>query len=80
MMPETSLGGIVVLEGCFFLLCGFMAGDCLIDLAGFLRVGIVFLRVFRGGAWPEVEEDGLYSTLRSTGEVVSEVSELRTAP
>ncbi len=80
MIPETSLGGIDVLDGYFFLFCGFMAGDCLTDLAGFFCVGMVFLRVLRGGPWPEAEERGLYSRLRSTGEVVSDVSELRRAP
>lgn len=75
MIPETSFGGIVVLEGCFFLLCGFIAGDCLTDLAGFFWVEIVFLRVLRIGAALEVIGDGLMSRLRSIGEVVSEVSE-----
>lgn len=80
MIPDTSLGGIDVPDEYFFLLCGFMAGDCLTDLAGFFCVGIVFLRVFRAGPEPEADERGLYSRLRSTGEVVSDVSELRRAP
>ena len=73
MILETSRRGIVVLEVCFFLLCGFIAGDCLIDLAGFFCVGRVFRRVFLAGTDPELGR----LVLKSMGEVVSEVSELR---
>ena len=74
-MFDTSLGGIVVLDSCFLLLCGFIAGDCLIDLAGFFGVGFVFLRVLRTGAAVGAVGEWLKSWLRSIGEVVSEVSE-----
>lgn len=73
MIPETSRCGIVVLVVCFFLLCGFMAGDCLTDLAGFFCVGRVFRRGFLAGTVPEAGR----LALRSIGDVVSEVSELR---
>lgn len=75
MMPGTSLGGIVVLEVGFFLFCGFIAGDSLIDRAGFFCVGKVFRRVFLACPGPEVGS----LALRSTGDVVSDLSELRTA-
>lgn len=74
MIPETSRGGIVVLEVCFFLLCGFIAGDCLTDRAGFFCVGKVFRRAFLAGTEPEVGS----LALRAIGEVVLELSELRT--
>ena len=72
---------MTVLDGCFLRVCGFMAGDCRTERAGFLdATDVVFLRDFlTGGTLPALGY-ALKSMFMSIGEVVSEVSEFRTAP
>ena len=82
MIPDISFGGMTVLEDCFFLYCGFIAGDCLTVRAGFfVDVEDDFrfdLRKDAVGVEPVVGAEN--SRLGSMGDVVSEVSEPRTAP
>lgn len=81
IIPEISFGGIVVLDVCFFLLCGFIEGDCLTAREGFFKAAEeVFLLDFRMEPGLEAEIGAPKSRFISMGEVVSEVSELRTAP
>lgn len=81
MIPDTSFGGMTVLEGCFFLFCGFMAGDCLTARAGFfVEDEDVFRFDLRKDAVVEPVVVEGNSRLGSMGDVVSEVSEPRTAP
>lgn len=81
MIPDISFGGMTVLEGCFFLFCGFIAGDCLTERAGFLvddEEGFRFDLRKDVAVEPVIGADN--SRLGSMGDVVSEVSEPRTAP
>ena len=73
---------MTVLEGCFFLDWGFMAGDWRTARAGFLvDVDVVFLLDFFPGAGPLAEVTlVLLSMFMSIGDVVSEVSDPRRAP
>ena len=81
MIPDMPLGGMTVLAGCFFLCCGFIAGDCLTARAGFfVDDEDVFLFDLRSVAAAEPVVGAEKSRLGSMGEVVSEVSEPRTAP
>ena len=69
-----------MLEG-FDFLWGFIAGDCLTARAGFLvEAEEVFLLDLRRDAGVVAEVCAAYSRLGSMGEVVSEVSDPRTAP
>ena len=81
MIPVISFGGMTVLEGCFFLVCGFMAGDCLTARAGFLvEDDEVFRFDLRKDATVEPVVDAESSRFGSMGDVVSDVSEPRIAP
>lgn len=81
MIPDISFGGMTVLEGCFFLFCGFIAGDCLTARAGFfVDDEDVFRFDLRKVAAVELVLGAEKSRLGSMGDVVSEVSEPRTAP
>ena len=81
IIPATSLGGMVVLNDCFLRLWGFMEGDCLTARAGFFNAAEdVFLLDFRTAVGFDVDVGVLKSRFISTGEVVLEVSEPRTAP
>lgn len=81
MIPDISFGGMTVPEGCFFLLFGFIAGDCLTARAGFfVDDEDVFRFDLRKDAAAEPAEVAEISRLGSMGDVVSEVSEPRTAP
>ena len=81
MIPEIPFGGMTVLAGCFFLFCGFIAGDCLTARAGFfVDDEDVFLFDLRRAAAVGPVGGAEKSRLGSMGEVVSEVSEPRTAP
>lgn len=81
MIPEISFGGMTVLEGCFFLFCGLIAGDCLTARVGFfVDDEDVFRFDLRKHAAVEAEVGAENSRLGSMGDVVSEVSEPRTAP
>ena len=73
---------MTVLEGCFFLVCGFIAGDCLTARAGFLvdDDDEVFRFDLRKDATVEPVVDAENSRFGSMGDVVSDVSEPRTAP
>ncbi len=81
MMPDISFGAMTVLEGCFFLLCGFIAGDCLTARFGFF---VDDEDVFRFDLRKDVVVEQVVgvesSRLGSMGDVVSEVSDPRTAP
>lgn len=78
MISETLFDGMLVLDSCFFLVWGFIEGDCR-TVRERLRCAVVeaFLRdlraPFRLGFWR------LGSIFMSVGEVVSDVSEPRTA-
>ena len=81
MIPVIPFGGMTVLEGCFFRFCGFIAGDCLTARAGFLvDEEDVFRFDLRKGAAAEPVVSAENSRFGSMGDVVSEVSEPRTAP
>lgn len=70
-----------MLDVCFFLCCGFIAGDCLTLRAGvFVDPEDAFLRDRRTLLGLETEVGPLYSRLMSRGDVVVEVSEPRTLP
>lgn len=81
MIPDMPFGGMTVLEGCFFLFCGFIAGDCLTVRAGFFVVDEdVFRFDLRKDAAAELVMGVESSRLGSMGDVVSDVSDPRTAP
>ena len=81
MMPDIPFGGMTVLEGCFFLFSGFIAGDCRTARAGFfVDDEDVFLLDLRKDPAVELVVGAENSRLGSIGDVVSEVSEPRTAP
>ena len=40
MSPDIPFDGMTALEGCFFLFCGFIAGDCLIARAGIFVIDV----------------------------------------
>ena len=81
MIPDIPFGGMTVLVGCFFLFCGFIAGDCLTARAGFFVDDEDVLRFDLRRVAAVVPVVGAEkSRLGSMGEVVSEVSEPRTAP
>lgn len=80
IMTETSLGGMTELVDGLFLLWGFIDGDCLTVRLELFDTEAAFRFDFRGVIELELTVGVLNSTLASTGDVVSEVSELRTAP
>lgn len=81
MSPDIPFGGMTALEGCFFLFCGFIAGDCLTARAGFLVDDEdVFRFDLRKDAADEPVVGAEISRLGSMGDVVSGVPEPRTAP
>lgn len=63
-----------------FLLWGFIDGDCLTVRPELFDAEAGFRFDFRAGIELEVPMGALKSMFASTGDVVSEVSELRTAP
>ena len=73
---------MTVLDAAFFLLCGFMAGDCFTVRAGGLDELVETLRrdlrKVAGVAGTEVGPT--YSTIGSMGDVVSDVSDPLAAP
>ena len=79
-MTETSLGGITELVDGLFLLWGFIDGDCLTVRPELFDPEAGFRFDFRVAIELELMVGVLKSTLASTGDVVSEVSELRTVP
>lgn len=72
--------GIVELAEFFFLLCGFIDGDCLTARPVLFVTVLVFLFDFRKAIEFWVPIGALKSIFMSTGDAVSEVSELRKAP
>lgn len=63
-----------------FLLWGFIDGDCLTVRPELLDAEVGFRFDLRAGIELATNVDPLRSMLASTGDVVSDVSELRTAP
>lgn len=79
MTPETSFAGMAVLVECFFLLWGFIEGDCRTVRLPAFDVEVVLLLDFRTDE-VGIGTGALKSIFISIGEVASEVSDLGTAP